>query len=159
MLYSAQAPRRQPPQGRTRAQANAANRPMIPSVTSIVSTAHGSTSSGAADLALLKSQAAKLKERLAQTRQSGASQASAVESGTISLQIVNVQSQIEQLILEAQLAKLSAGKGDTAQAAPDEPAPARAAVDNPGSAAATASHAGWRHAMARTTGGVLDLQA
>ena len=80
---------------------------MNSSVSSISSTTAVDAKSSIARIAALNSQANTLRQQLLRSQKSGTPEAEAAKSEDITREIVNVQSEIEKLILEAQLSRLS----------------------------------------------------
>jgi hypothetical protein len=81
---------------------------MISSISSSFVASAAGTKAGAAKIAALNKQAGVLRQQLIQAQKQGPAAADGTKSDTLEQQIVSVQFQIEQLILEAQLAKLGA---------------------------------------------------
>jgi hypothetical protein len=91
---------------------------MISSVSSTLSGAGNSASSRIAKIDALSKQANTLRQQLAQEQQPGTQASDGSKTNSISQELVTIQSQIERLVLDGQLSRLtSAEEPDSSQSA------------------------------------------
>jgi hypothetical protein len=125
---------------------------MISSVSSTLSGAGNSASSRIAKIDALSKQANTLRQQLAQEQQPGTQASDATKTNSISQELVTIQSQIERLVLDGQLSRLTSA--DESSSTSDASASTQSGQENNGKASeASATSAGVQKSGSRARHG------
>jgi hypothetical protein len=132
---------------------------MISAVTSNLSSAGNSVSSRIAKIDALNKHASTLREQLAQEQQPGVVPQDSTKSNSLTQELVTIQSQIERLVLDSQLSKLTA-QDESSDAASHGGTPGAQKSDDkaPHGEARGGKHQDLYH-VAKTSGNLVDVQA